>query len=143
MLEAQLHFRDRRLKPSDETDGPGHGADFDGVSSSLIAVPFGQDAEELKTPNAMLEADAEPAQSTILIAFILCQWSCLGLLTTNVGRALQSEVLRGHSFDPPQGRPEQCFGASIHSRPCDRRRSTNLRTVSVPTPARDLNCRPE
>ena len=32
----------------------------------------------------MLDADAEPAQSMIVIAFIFCQWSCLGFLVWDI-----------------------------------------------------------
>ena len=72
------------LKPGGEVDDPGHGADFDGVSGSWIAVSFGQDAKGLETPNAMLDADAEPAQSMIVSAFIFCQGSCFGFFVGNI-----------------------------------------------------------
>lgn len=58
-----------RVKPGGEVDDSGDCADFDGVSSSWIAVSFGQDEEGLETLDATLDADTEPAQSVIAIAF--------------------------------------------------------------------------
>ena len=54
------------------------------ISTSWIAVSFGQNAEGLEAADAVLNAHSEAAQSVIIGALIFCQGSCLGFLVGDI-----------------------------------------------------------
>ncbi len=77
-------FDGRRSKPSSNVYDPGDDADFACVPISLIAVSFGQDAEELEATDAMLDADTKTAECMVVIAFFRGQGLVLGFLVRDV-----------------------------------------------------------